>query len=159
MSAEAEHLGLANRNQAALDHLLLDVPKCSEWIAVAAFYKSLHVVEAIFAREPKACHLHNHHERLAKLKTNKTYSLLYPPYRAMWSAALVARYLAHQPGGSGPAQTTYACFEDYLPAADIRPKLLDIYLYGFEHMAVQLLGPASGTLARYSKISPQQTQS
>jgi hypothetical protein len=32
MSTEAEHLALANRNQAVLDHLLLDVSKCSEWV-------------------------------------------------------------------------------------------------------------------------------
>jgi len=72
----------------------------------------------------------------------------------MWTAALVARYLAHQPGGAGSAQSTYACFEDYLPAADIRPKLLDNYLFGFEHMAVQLLGPTGGALVRYSKAPP-----
>jgi hypothetical protein len=149
MSTEAEHLALANRNQAALDHLLLDVPKCSEWMAVAAFYKSLHVVEAVFAREPKACHLHDHHARLDKLKATRTYSLLYPHYRAMWSAGLVARYLAHQPGGGAPS--AYACFDDYLPAADIRSKLLDNYLFGFEHMAVQLLGLSAGALRRYTK--------
>jgi hypothetical protein len=80
--------------------------------------------------------------------------VLYPHYRAMWTAALVARYLAHQPGGAGSAQSTYACFEDYLPAADIRPKLLDNYLFGFEHMAVQLLGPTGGALVRYSKAPP-----
>ncbi len=76
MSAEAEHIRLANRNQATLDYLLLDVSKCSEWIAVIAFYKSLHVVEAVFAREPLPCHLHNHHERLGRLKTTRAYSPL-----------------------------------------------------------------------------------
>jgi hypothetical protein len=50
MSTEAEHLALANRNQAALDHLLSDTARCSEWVAVVAFYKSLHVAEAVFLR-------------------------------------------------------------------------------------------------------------
>ena len=50
MSTESEHIALANRDQATLEYLLLDPPKCSEWIAAVAFYKSLHVVEAIFAQ-------------------------------------------------------------------------------------------------------------
>jgi hypothetical protein len=54
MSTGFKHIALANRNQATLEYLLLDAPRCSEWIAAVAFYKSLHVVEAIFARESPA---------------------------------------------------------------------------------------------------------
>ena len=152
MSTDIEHLALANRNQATLEHLLLDEARCSEWIAAVAFYKSLHVVEAIFARESPPFHVHNHHVRLERLKSKRAYSTFYSHFRAMWSAALVARYLAYQPA---PTTTqTYACFDDYLPAADIRPKLLDNYLYQFEHLAVQLLGPAGTQLVRYSRTAP-----
>lgn len=149
MSAEPEHIALANRNQATLEYLLLDESRCSEWIATVAFYKSLHVVEAIFARESPPCHIHHHHVRLERLKARRAYSSFYQHYRAMWSAALVARYLAYQ---ATPAHMqSFACFEDYLPSADIRPKLLDNYLFRFEHLAVQLLGPSGTTLVRYSR--------
>jgi hypothetical protein len=153
MSTEAAHIALANRNQAALDHLLTDEHTCSEWIAVVAFYKSLHVVEAIFAKESAPWHLHDHHKRLERLKTSRKYSLLFSPYRAMWSAALVARYLAHQPSDSSRREDSYACFNDYLPVANIRPKLLDNYLYSFEHLAEQLLGSSAKTLIRYSRTT------
>jgi len=151
MSTCAEHILLANRNQAALNHLLTNERACSEWIAVVAFYKSLHVAEAIFAKESPPCHLNNHHKRLDKLKTNRTYAPLYLSYRAMWSASLVARYLAHQPDDRSSREQAYACFDDYLPSADIRPKLLDRYLYSFEHLAVQLLGSSANALVRYPK--------
>jgi hypothetical protein len=153
MSTEAEHLALANRNQAALDHLLSDTARCSEWVAVVAFYKSLHVAEAVFARETPPTHCHDHHIRLNKLKATKTYALLFPHYRAMWSTSMVARYLAQQAAGPLSPKGVFACFDDFLPANAIRPKLLDNYLYTFEHLAVQLLGPSGKTLVRYSKTA------
>ncbi len=123
------------------------LPKCSEWIAAVGFYKSLHVVEAIFARESPTCHINNHHRRLERIKDERRYALFYPSFRAMWSAALVARYLAYQ---TGPNQTSsFACFDDYLPAKDIRAKLLDNYLLQFERLAVQLLGSSAKSLVRY----------
>lgn len=157
MSTEAEHIALANRNQAAIEHLLLDAGKCWGWVAVVAFYKSLHVVDAVFARESTPCHLHNHHARLDRLKATRAYSLLFQHYRAMWSAALVARNLAHEAEPPGKGEKTYACFDDYLPVAEIRSKPLDRYLFGFEHIAVQLLGPSSSALNRYSKTVNVQT--
>jgi hypothetical protein len=59
MPTMAEHIELANRNQAVLDYLLKDIALCAETIAVTAFYKSLHVMEAVFHHQEKR-HFHGH---------------------------------------------------------------------------------------------------
>lgn len=151
MSTEQEHLALANRNQGTLDYLLLDAAKCSEWIAVVAFYKSLHVAQAIFASEKPVVHTTSHIKTLDRLKRRRRYQLLYPHYRSLWTAALVARYLAADSQTGSPG--VYACFEDYLPAGDIRTALLDACLCPFERLAVQLLGQSAATLIRHPPSS------
>jgi hypothetical protein len=139
-----EHIELANRNQAVLEYLLCDAGLCAETIAITAFYKSLHVLEAVFYHREKA-HFHSHAERDFHIKKHRHYAGLWRPYRAMSSASYVARYLADNQTEQG-----FACFADYLPATDVRSKLLDGYLYGFEHLAVQLLPQGHG-LNRYPK--------
>src|SRR5438067_2352109 len=141
MSSEAEHIAIANRNQAVLDFLLQDPATCAGWVAVVAFYKSLHVVEAIFSRGAALQHCHNHHDRLNRLKSTRQYQPLFGAFRTLWTASVVARYLDDRstvPAGHG---RFYSCFEDYLPVADLRPNLLDRYLQAFEGMAVQMLPP------------------
>lgn len=159
MSTEAEHIALANRNQGVLD-LLLQYPTISaEWVAVVAFYKALHVVEAIFSRDQRISHTHNHHVRLETLKNERRYQLLFPPYRALWTAGLVARYLEAQiPAGTGSVQR-FSRFDDYLPAANLRPDLLDRFLHPFEGLAFQLLSPSGGGLVRYTPLPPPQPPS
>lgn len=144
MATEAEHIAKANRDQETLSQLLASINSCSEWAVVVAFYKSLHVLEAIFSRDPAIRHASSHTQRLDYLKYKRKYTLLFKPYHALWTASLIARYLEH----ANP-KTTYSTFSDYLPAAEVQSKLLDISLVAFESNAVQLLSDPD-SLVRYT---------
>jgi hypothetical protein len=73
MPTDAEHLAVAKRNQNLIDHLLPDIGRFGEWITVIAFYKALHVVEAVFFRDHPATHGRNHETREHLLKTTPRY--------------------------------------------------------------------------------------
>src|SRR5271165_5621266 len=116
MSSEAEHIAIANRNQVVLEYLLNNPETCAEWVTVVAFYKALHVVEAIFSRDATVGHIHNHHARLETLRRDPRYRRLHSTYRVLWDASVVARYLEDRSGHSGAGSTRlYSRFEDYLP--------------------------------------------
>jgi hypothetical protein len=152
MSLEAHHIALASRNQDVLEYLLQDVDRCTEWIATTAFYKALHVVEAVFANDPNVRHTYKHEVRLDTLKQYRKYQSIHKRFRVLWSASTVARYLVDQ-GQQKPQG--YTCFADYIKPDRIRLDLLDLYLLPFESEAVQLLSPAAkGALVRYVSIPP-----
>jgi len=147
MSTEGDHVALANRFQSTLELMLVDIATCSELISVCAFYKSLHVIEAIFHRDPTIRHAKNHKERLQFVGKSRRYSTLYPSYNALWSASTVARYLQDH-----SKKSTYIQFSDFIPPDDLRPLLLDRYLFPFESIATQLLGDPD-SLKRYQSSS------
>ncbi len=64
MASKDQHLAKAERNQAFLDSLDDRYP---EWLAVVAFYKAVHLVEALFATQ--GVHSKRHHERNKRLKS------------------------------------------------------------------------------------------
>ncbi len=66
MSAERDHIALANVNHAALNHLLEDYARFPEWISTVAFYKAVQVVEAVFAAS-LGMHSNDHKGRRANL--------------------------------------------------------------------------------------------
>ena len=74
MPSDLTHIALANRNQKTLDHLKDDVKKNAEWIVTVAFYKALHIVEAIFFHSEAVPgtgrrHVQDHGERDFLLKS------------------------------------------------------------------------------------------
>jgi hypothetical protein len=149
MSLDTQHIALANRNQSVLEYLLQDVGRCTEWVATVAFYKALHLVEAVFANDPEIRHTYKHEARLDALKMYRRYQGVHRPFRVLWAASTVARYLVDQSQPPNAARA-YTCFSDYLPADEIQAKLLDHFLVPFEHQAVQLLSePAQEALVRY----------
>lgn len=136
MALLADHIALANRNQNVLDYLMGDLDRCAEWVATVAFYKALHVVEAIFADDPDVQHTANHRDRLNVMKRDPQYRPLFPTYRVLWQVSLIARYLEH--ANAGVVQG-FARFEDYMPTDDIKSILLDRFLMPFERVAVGML--------------------
>ncbi len=50
MASEAEHIDLASSNQNLIDHLIHE-NAFHDWLATVAFYKAIHVVEAVFANK------------------------------------------------------------------------------------------------------------
>ena len=59
MATEADHIALANKNHDVLLYLMKDVRRFPEWVSVAAFYKAVQIVEAVFVhRHGRCCHGH-----------------------------------------------------------------------------------------------------
>jgi hypothetical protein len=67
MASPAEHIALANRCHHTLYYLLSEPAEHSEWIATIAYYKALHVVEAVLASRRLTGW--SHASRLNHLKT------------------------------------------------------------------------------------------
>lgn len=86
-----------------------------------AFYKALHVVEALLARDSKTDtnHTTDHKQRAELLKTTNRYQQIWKHYRPLWNDSLIARYLHNDSGGE------YSNFSDYLSNEKIQNKHLN----------------------------------
>src|SRR2546421_1473890 len=93
MPTEASHFLLAAHNQDLIDHLLKDIDQFADWVTTVAFYKAVHLVEAVFSRDPHIKHGRTHEHREQCLKSDRRYSNIYKNYRPLWAASTVARYL------------------------------------------------------------------
>lgn len=92
MPKATEHLEMANRTQETIRHLLLDVNLHAPWIATTAFYKALHVVEAVFENDPSIRHTTDHDKRGQELKRQNKYKNIAIHYGALQRASQIARY-------------------------------------------------------------------
>jgi sulfur carrier protein ThiS len=128
MATEVEHIECANRTQLTIAHLLQDIGIHSPWIAVAAFYKAVHIVEAVFSSDKDIGHTSNHDQREQCLKGQRRYEKIFRHYSPLKRAAVNARYL------SG-----CACFDDYLAPQQVVDKLLKHELHQIEQSAVNKL--------------------
>lgn len=143
MALEADHIELANRNHDTLAYLAAEVEQHSEWVATVAFYKAVQVVEAVFAAHSKS-HSHSHDARLSRLKL-KVYSGLFKPYRHLYAASLVARYLEDASAtklDSSAAIKKYSCFSDYIAPDEVMERLVRKRLHPLEEIAVGFLSEA-----------------
>jgi len=131
MATEVDHIAFANRTHKTIKLLLSDSQTHSPWIAIAAFYKALHVAEAVFAADRKHCG--NHGEREVLLKTTRKYEKICEHYLPLSRASTIARYLV-----------THQCFDTYLTADKVISQLLKHELTQVEKSAVKFLtDPAS----------------
>jgi hypothetical protein len=128
------HLAVARRNQLLIDRLLTDPAAHPEWLAVVAFYKALHVVEAVLFRTHPARHGLDHPTRNQLLKARR-YQHLYKNYRPLYTASLVARYLESSESGEVGA------FAEYMSAERVRDYLVNHCLRQVERSAENLIGP------------------
>jgi hypothetical protein len=136
MPSDADHFAAAARNQALLDHLLPQVKQFPEWVAVVAFYKAMHVVEAVLYRTHREKHTFGHERRNEVLKSNRRYDHLYKHYWPLFNASLVARYM--EVGGRGGG--SFPRFADYIPPAAVVADLIRHYLHQVEQTAAKLIG-------------------
>jgi len=134
MATEENHIALANKNHQTLEYLLLDETSHPEWIATISFYKALHVVEAVFSNDSNVRSRTNHNSRLDELKARSVYHPIFKHYRVLWQASTVARYLYDQSTSCG-----YSRFTDYLPAKDVRKKLVKRRLRSVEQHCKKFL--------------------
>src|SRR3990172_8898931 len=95
MPSKDAHLAAARENQDVIDYLCLQVDKFPGWIATVAFYKALHVVEALFAVDGTGSggHTDRHEDRNRLLKKTSRYQHIWKSYRPLYQASLIARYL------------------------------------------------------------------
>lgn len=140
MAKEEHHISAANVNQQTIEHLCLDVNKFGSWVAVVAFYKALHIVEAVFANDSNIQHTSDHPTREHTLKTTHKYKEIYKHYALLSRAATIARYLEYQ-GQECP------CFYDYLPPHQIIGELVLHRLNKVEASAENFMKTA-GSLSR-----------
>ena len=125
MPSEKAHIELANRNSVTISHLLTDKGANAEWIATVAFYRAVHIAEAIFATEGQ--HGGDHGKRHDKIK--KGFKRLWSHYRLLWSLSTLARYMK-QPANMGGQEFT--SFSVYLGDQDVQALVVDDLLRGVE---------------------------
>lgn len=148
MSLEADHIELANRNHETLLYLAKDAAAHGEWLATVAFYKAVHIVEAVFDATI-GHHSNGHDARIDTLKHPK-FADLFKAYRPLYAASLVARYLedssARKIDGDKSPSPKYRRFSDYIPPDRVIPRLLKKRLDVLEQHAAGMLS-ARGRLA------------
>ena len=120
MPDKTAHIALAKHNQDTIDYLLPEIERFSDWITTVAFYKALHLVEAVFAENPKIRHGRNHEARDNFLKHTKKYSNIWKHYRPLWAASMVARYLEDRDTGKDCGS-----FRDFLSPERVRAEMLN----------------------------------
>lgn len=143
MASQADHIALANRNHEALLHLLAE-GRFLDWAATIAFYKAVHIVEAVLDSN-LGHHSNSHTERERSLKTVR-FKDIYRPYSHLFAASRVARYLL------APTGSAYSTFSDYMDRAGVR-KLVTKQLFGVEQSALDFLSNASRSAL--TKIQPE----
>lgn len=137
MPSRDAHIAAARQNEAALRHMLSSDDHLA-WVVTIAFYKALHIMEAVFAADPAAPahHTDDHIDRNRILKTTTRYQHFWKMYRPLWQASLVARYLREN--DSAP---THDVFSAHLPKADVESRVLGHWLHQIEQSAEKYLGP------------------
>lgn len=93
MSSVVDHIQQAGHNQEVLEHLLTQDPVPYDWVTTVGFYKSVHLIEALFV-EDSGKHSTSHGDRKQELTGKNRYTQIYRHYAPLYRAARVARYLA-----------------------------------------------------------------
>ncbi len=132
MPDSANHLAVAKRNGELIQHLLQTNDRHSEWVAVVAFYKALHLVDAMLFRDHHSKHGGDHIERQQLLKRTTRYQNIYHHYRPLFAASCVARYLDF--GGM-----EYSAFSTYLPPTEVVSKLINHHLKQLEISVMKII--------------------
>ena len=110
---------MAAHNQETVDFLLTGEGRFTDWVVTVAFYKALHLVDAMLDRlEGK--HGVDHSYRSAILRGNRRYLNVLKHYNALKEASVVARYLSDQRGTQ-----SYKSFADYCPPERVKSEYVD----------------------------------
>ena len=141
MATTIDHIELANKNHQVLALLLAqpEETRSSEWLTTVAFYKAVHVVEAVFATAN--AHSKSHNDRLDRLRRPE-YGQFFVHFSPLYCASMVARYLVDSgPSNLGEATSVqqFHCFTDYKPASQVISSLIMKRLNGLEQEAARRL--------------------
>ncbi len=89
MATEQAYLDKAKSNQRFLDTISDEFP---DWLATVAFYKAVHLVEAVFARAERPSK--NHSDRNYRLK--RKYKSIWMAFHPLYNSSKVARYTGNR---------------------------------------------------------------
>lgn len=128
MATESDHLACANRTHKTIVHLLDNAADNSPWIATTAFYKAIHIVEAVFSNDRTVQHTSNHGDREQALKRQRRYQNICDNFLPLYRASLNARYLL-----------SCTCFDTYLTPEDVIAILLKHHLHQVEQSAAKFI--------------------
>jgi hypothetical protein len=131
MATEAAHLLKAQHNQAFLGSLDDRFP---EWLAIVAFYKAVHLVEALFARSN--IHSERHHERNRRLQ--EYHPEIWVDFRVLYDVGRLVRYS-----------------ERGISAANARKHLIEHRLSAVEATIMAKLHPRLPAVGAIPVASPQ----
>jgi len=120
MATERAHLEKAASNQRFLDSISDEFP---DWLAVVAFYKAVHLVEALFARKGSPSHNHNHRNR----RFRQEHPAIWKHFRPLFHASTLLRYS-----------------DTIMSASAVRNELIAKRLSSVESLVRAQLGPPVG---------------
>lgn len=136
MPTKDAHLAAARQNQSTIGFLLnASNDDHLPWVVTVAFYKALHVVEALFASQASGeiQHTDDHRQRNDTLKTTVRFQQIWKMYRPLYNASLIARYL--RDNASSP---TFEVFSKYMSKEEVESKVLGHYLHQVQASASRL---------------------
>lgn len=134
MPTEKDHRALAAHNQEAIEHLLLAGDGFPDWVTTVAFYKALHVFEALLYRDYQL-HGISHDQRSRILFKEPRYRQIARHYSVLKEASSIARYLCDTGG-----RRSYKTFSDYLTMETVKSEILS-RLKNLEQAAAALKPP------------------
>jgi hypothetical protein len=110
------HAALARRTQAVLDILLRSCDANPDWVATVAFYKAVHIVEAVFKHEDGSDSI-GHGDR--NLRIRQDHPDIWRLYAPLWMASKVARYLECGEHGT-PSHQSFSTFAQHRSPNQVR---------------------------------------
>ncbi len=131
MPSIEEHLAHSKRTKLTLEYLCSRREEHYEWIAVVAFYRALHLSEAVLLRFSVA-HDRSHVGRETAIKKTRSMSHIWKNYRPLWEASCISRYLSFH-------DQDYKSFATYLTPDDVVTKLVNHRLREIEKSVAGLL--------------------
>jgi hypothetical protein len=153
MATETDHVRLANRNHATLGYLMQEADTHPEWVATVAFYKAVHVVEAVFAAN-LGQHSSTHKTRMEALKMAR-FREIHKHFRPLYSASRIARYLE-----DGATHTSVSTFTSWMPANAVVEKLVRRRLRAVENACLDFLSDgAKSVLLRVDTLTATKDES
>jgi len=128
---EQDHLRLAEKNKHVIDFLSQKMDQFSDWVTNVAFYRALHLVEAVFARGN--IDGRDHGNRKVILSKTTRYQKIYRHYRPLYAASRIARYLQDIDGRD------YHAFSDFMSSEEVEQEILGYHLKQIEQSVEKLL--------------------
>lgn len=151
MASEIDHVVLANKNHDCLLQLAGNPVAFPEWVTTVAFYKAVHVVEAVFANELRY-HSTSHDSRQRRLKTEPKLKAIFTDFQALMTASRIARYLE---ASSGKMTTRFKTFTDAIPVPDVMDQLVYKRLYRVEQFLLPFLSSGASSLLKKTQPPPK----